>query len=63
MKTDIFGIEPKVVTDSKGNTWYEFDIPKTFKQGKGEIKAFTTTGAIIGTGAAIQSQQNNKTEQ
>ena len=59
----LFGIEPKVVTDSKGNTWYEFDIPKKFKKGKGEIKAFTTTGAIIGTGATIQSQQNNKTEQ
>jgi hypothetical protein len=48
----LFGEEPKIVTDNKGNTWYEFDIPKKFKEGKGEIKAFTTTGAIIGTGAA-----------
>ena len=36
----LFGQESKIVTDSKGNTWYEFDIPKKFKQGKGEIKAF-----------------------
>jgi hypothetical protein len=47
----LFGQEPKIVTDSKGNTWYEFNIPKKFKEGKGEIKAFTVTGAI-GTGAA-----------
>ena len=30
----LFGQESKIVTDSKGNTWYEFDIPKKFKQGK-----------------------------
>lgn len=41
----LFGEEPKVVTDNKGNTWYEFDIPKKFKSGKGEIKAFSTAGA------------------
>lgn len=58
----LFGEEPKIVTDSKGNTWYEFDIPKKFKEGKGEIKAFTTVGAI-GTGAALSNQFKNKTEQ
>jgi hypothetical protein len=41
----VFGIEPKMVTDSKGNTWYEFDIPKSFKEGKGQIKAFKHGGS------------------
>lgn len=45
----LFGVEPKIVTDSKGNTWYEFDIPKKFKEGKGEIKAFTVVPAVTGT--------------
>ena len=58
----LFGVEPKIVTDSKGNTWYEFDIPKKFKEGKGEIKAFTVVPAAIGTGVAIQSQNQNKTK-
>jgi hypothetical protein len=40
----LFGTEPKIVTDGKGNTWYEFDIPETFKQGKGQIKAFKQGG-------------------
>lgn len=40
----LFGEEPAVVTDSKGNTWYEFDIPKKYKEGKGEIKAFQIGG-------------------
>ena len=40
----LFGVEPKIVTDSKGNTWYEFDIPSKFKGGKGEIKAFKDGG-------------------
>jgi hypothetical protein len=42
----LFGEEPKIVTDSKGNTWYEFDIPENFKQGKGQIKAFKQGGII-----------------
>jgi broad specificity phosphatase PhoE len=37
-------IEPKTVTDSKGNSWYEFDIPNKFKGDKGEIKAFKNGG-------------------
>lgn len=40
----LFGEEPKLIKDSKGNEWYEFDIPKNFKEGKGEIKAFKTGG-------------------
>ncbi|RTL05529.1 hypothetical protein EKK58_07710 [Candidatus Dependentiae bacterium] len=53
----LFGEEPKVVTDSKGNTWYEFDIPKKFKEGKGEIKALSTLGATLGVKQIID---NNK---
>jgi hypothetical protein len=56
----LFGEEPKLVTDSKGNTWYEFDIPKKFKEGKGEIKAFGLIPPAIGIGAVIQSQNNKK---
>lgn len=56
----LFGKEPTIVTDSKGNTWYEFDIPDKFKKGKGEIKAF---GLLpVGVGAAtyksIQDDSN-----
>lgn len=40
----LFGQDAKIVTDSKGNTWYEFDIPKNFKEGKGQIKAFLKGG-------------------
>jgi hypothetical protein len=43
----VLGEDVKLITDSKGNTWYEFDIPKKFKEGKGEIKAFKQGGAII----------------
>jgi hypothetical protein len=61
----LFGEEPTIVTDSKGNTWYEFDIPDKFKKGKGEIKAFSTLGAI-GTagavGAVSQYQQGGSIE-
>lgn len=59
----LFGQDVKVVTDSKGNTWYEFDIPEGFKGMKGEIKAFSMGGviappaAIIGAGALQQSNQ------
>lgn len=53
----LFGIEPEMVTDKKGNTWYEFDIPKKFKEGKGEIKALSTLGATLGVKQIID---NNK---
>jgi hypothetical protein len=58
----LFGEEPKIVTDSKGNTWYEFDIPKKFKEGKGEIKAFSTIGAI-GTAGTLSQMQNEEPTQ
>lgn len=38
------GLDTKIVTDNKGNTWYEFDIPENFKKGKAEIKAFQEGG-------------------
>jgi hypothetical protein len=57
----LFGKEPTTVIDSKGTSWYEFDIPDKFKKGKGEIKAFTTTG--IGLGAATQMQGQNIPQQ
>jgi hypothetical protein len=41
----LFDIDTKIVTDPKGNTWYEFDIPKSFKEGKGQIKAFEHGGS------------------
>jgi hypothetical protein len=40
----LYGIEPKMITDSKGNTWYEFNIPYEFKEGPSEIKAFNYGG-------------------
>jgi hypothetical protein len=43
---NLFGVEPRVVTDNKGNTWYEFDIPESFKGMKGEIKAFSMGGQL-----------------
>ena len=42
----LFGKEPKKITDSKGNIWYEFDIPESFRQGKAEFKAFKFGGNI-----------------
>jgi hypothetical protein len=42
----LFGVEPKIVKDAKGNSWYEFDIPKSFKEGKGEIRAFKNGGKM-----------------
>lgn len=34
----VFGVEPKTVKDSKGNSWYEFDIPAKFKGVKEKSK-------------------------
>jgi len=53
----LYGVEPKIVTDSKGNTWYEFDIPKNFKEGKGEIKAFKQGGMIKNNNRLRQEQK------
>jgi hypothetical protein len=58
----LFGKEPTIVTDSKGNTWYEFDIPDKFKKGKGEIKAFGLAPFIgIGTAGALATSQEYQT--
>ena len=56
----LFGVKLNPITDSKGNLWYEFDIPKKFKEGKGEIKAFSTIPVGVGTAGAIGSTTNNK---
>jgi hypothetical protein len=58
----LFGKEPTVVTDSKGNTWYEFDIPDKFKKGKGEIKAFGLAPfiGIGGSGALNKANKGDK---
>lgn len=57
------GVEPKLVTDAKGNTWYEFDIPEKFIKNKAEIKALTTIPVGVGTAGAIgaSQQKNNNT--
>jgi hypothetical protein len=59
----LFGQDAKIVTDSKGNTWYEFNIPEKFKKGKGEIKAFSTIGTgVLGLGlGATQYKQGGAT--
>jgi len=46
----LFGVEPKIVTDAKGNTWYEFEIPESYKVGEGEIKAFAKGGLVDALG-------------
>jgi hypothetical protein len=51
----LFGKEPTIVTDSKGNTWYEFDIPEKFKQGKGEIKAYQRGGSKLNPYGSIET--------
>jgi hypothetical protein len=57
----LFGEEPKIVTDGKGNTWYEFDIPKKFKEGKGEIKALKNGGWLdkYNDGGPVQPNYND----
>jgi hypothetical protein len=56
----IFGKEPTIVTDSKGNTWYEFDIPDKFKRGKGEIKAFALIPPAIGAASYMGSETDTE---
>jgi hypothetical protein len=62
MIENLFGVEPRVVTDNKGNTWYEFDIPKKFKEGKGEIKAFGLA-PLVGAGVVGSQYFSNPQEQ
>jgi len=58
----LFGVKLKPITDSRGNTWYKFDIPENFKKGKGEIKAFSMLPYIVptafGVGAAATLMNN-----
>ena len=42
----LYGQDVITVTDAKGNTWYEFNIPESFKSGTGEIKAFKEGGSL-----------------
>ena len=44
----VLGEDVKIVTDFKGNTWYEFNIPEKYKLGKAEIKAFKQGGQKSG---------------
>lgn len=43
-----FGTEVRQVTDSKGNTWYEVDVPNKFKETEGvhEIKHYDKGGIL-----------------
>lgn len=56
----LFGEEPKLVTDKEGNTWYEFEIPKKFKKGKGEIKAFSTAAGTLLLNKLLKNKQKQK---
>ena len=53
-------VDTKTVTDVKGNSWYELDIPEAFKKGKAEIKALSTVGAIATGYKAIVEKNKNK---
>jgi len=54
----LYGQDVITVTDAKGNTWYEFDIPKSFKSGTGEIKAFKEGGSLPKAQNAGEDVQN-----
>lgn len=56
----LLGVDTRTVTDAKGNSWYEFDIPEAFKKGKAEIKALSTVGAIATGYKAIVEKNKNK---
>tara|TARA_R110002126_G_scaffold266759_1_gene410101 strand:+ start:5640 stop:7859 length:2220 start_codon:yes stop_codon:yes gene_type:complete len=52
------GVEAKKVTDTKGNTWYEFDVPKNYKNKTAEIKALGVVGTgVLGVGALNTEQE------
>lgn len=59
MVKKVLGQDTRTVTDSKGNTWFEFDIPEAFRKGKAEIKALSTIGAIA-TGYKAIVDKNKK---
>jgi len=51
------GLKPNLITDPKGNTWHEFDIPESFRKGLGSIKAFNIGGSV-GAGQLPNYQGN-----
>lgn len=57
MVKKILGAETRTVTDAKGNTWFEFDIPEAFRKGKAEIKALSTIGAVAGYKSIVDKNQ------
>ena len=63
MVKKVLGQDTRTVTDAKGNTWFEFDIPEAFRKGKAEIKALSTIGAVA-TGAVATGKTtiNNETK-
>lgn len=58
----LFGVEPKMVTDSKGNTWYEMSIPKSYKEGTPEIKALGLIPYIAAGAAGADLILNDDTD-
>jgi hypothetical protein len=60
----LYGKDVKVVTDSKGNAWYEFEIPDKIKKGKGEIKAFSTAAlGVLGKKLMDKKNKNGEADQ
>lgn len=58
----LFGKEAKIVTDAKGNTWYEFDIPDNYKKNKAEIKALSTAAmGVLSKNIMDKKNKNGKT--
>src|SRR5574344_771598 len=45
--------EVRTVTDSKGNTWYEVDVPESYKNGTGQI--IFSLGGLLGLGAGVNN--------
>ena len=45
--------EVRAVTDSKGNTWYEVDVPESYKNGTGQI--IFSLGGLLGLGAGVSN--------
>lgn len=60
MVKKILGQDTRTITDTKGNTWFEFDIPEAFRKGKAEIKALSTIGAVATGYKAIANKNKNK---
>ena len=46
--------EVRTVTDSKGNTWYEVDVPESYRNKTGQI--IFSTGGLLGLGISNQNQ-------